>query len=197
MVFTRRLTMPQARTLKESEIKKVLQLVSLGRNAARNRAMLLISFWSGMRVGEIAALKIGDVLESDGSVKTEIWLKPEQTKGKRGRKVIFGEKLRKEIRIYLDTLKKSDAQQPLIYSQRNRDGFEANNLGQEFKRIFHTANLEGATSHSGRRTFITNLANKGVGVRVLQALAGHRSMATTQMYIDVNDDMLRVAVDLI
>ena len=189
--------MPQARTLKEAEIKKVLQIISLGRNAARNRTMLLISFWSGMRVGEIAALKIGDVLESDGSVKTEIWLKPEQTKGKRGRKVIFGEKLRKEIRIYLDTLKKSDAQQPLIYSQRNRDGFEANNLGQEFKRIFHTANLEGATSHSGRRTFITNLANKGIGVRVLQALAGHRSMATTQMYIDVNDDMLRVAVELI
>ena len=120
--------MPQARTLKEAEIKKVLQLVSLGRNAARNRAMLLISFGSGMRVGEIAALKIGDVIESDGSVKTEIWLKPEQTKGKRGRKVIFGEKLRKEIRIYLDTLKKSDAQQPLIYSQRNRDGFEANNF---------------------------------------------------------------------
>lgn len=189
--------MPQARTLKEAELKKVLQIVTLGRNAARNRAMLLISFWSGMRVGEIASLKIGDVLETDGNVKTEIWLKPEQTKGKRGRKVIFGEKLRKELRIYLDTLKRADAHRPLIYSQRNRDGFEPNNLGQEFKRIFEKANLDGASSHSGRRTFITNLANKGVGVRVLQALAGHRSIATTQMYIDVNDDMLRVAVDLI
>lgn len=75
--------MPQARTLKEAELKKVLQIVTLGRNTARNRAMLLISFWSGMRVGEIASLKIGDVLETDGKVKTEIWLKPEQTKGKR------------------------------------------------------------------------------------------------------------------
>ena len=97
----------------------------------------------------------------------------------------------------MDTLKKSDAHQPLIYSQRNRNGFEANNLGQEFKRIFHTANLEGATSHSGRRTFITNLANKGVGVRVLQALAGHRSMATTQMYIDVNEELMREAIERI
>jgi integrase/recombinase XerD len=112
MVFIRRSTMPQARTLKEAELKKVLQIVTLGRNAARNRAMLLISFWSGMRVGEIASLKIGDVLETDGTVRTEIWLKPQQTKGKCGRKVIFGEKLRKEVRIYLDTLKRADAHQP-------------------------------------------------------------------------------------
>ena len=189
--------MPQARTLKEAEIKKVLQIVSLGRNAARNRAMLLISFWSGMRVGEIASLKIGDVIEADGSVKTEIWLKPEQTKGKRGRKVIFGEKLRKEIRIYLDSLKKTDTHRPLIYSQRNRDGFEPNNLGQEFKRIFQSANLEGATSHSGRRGFLTRLSEKGVSVRVMMQLAGHSAMSTTQKYIDTRPDILRNAVELV
>jgi len=57
--------------------------------------------------------------------------------------------------------------------------------------------LVGATSHSGRRTFITRLANKGVGVRLLASLAGHRSITTTQRYIDVNDDMARAAVELI
>jgi integrase/recombinase XerD len=57
--------------------------------------------------------------------------------------------------------------------------------------------MTGATSHSGRRTFITKLADKGVGVRVLMALAGHRNITTTQAYIDVNDDMKRSAVELI
>jgi integrase/recombinase XerD len=189
--------MPQAKTLKDNEIKQVLKIVSIGRNSERNRAMILISYLAGMRVGEIAALKIGDVLTANNEIKSEVWLKPEQTKGSKGRRVIFGEKLRKELRIYLNSLKKSDAQLPLIYSQRNRNGFNANNLGQEFKRIYEKSNISGATSHSGRRTFITNLANKGIGVRLLQVLAGHKSMATTQMYIDVNDDMLRVAVDLI
>ena len=56
---------------------------------------------------------------------------------------------------------------------------------------------KGATSHSGRRSFITELASKGVGVRVLAELSGHRSIATTQRYIDVNDDMLRKAVELV
>ena len=47
------------------------------------------------------------------------------------------------------------------------------------------------------RSFITELASKGVGVRVLAELSGHRSIATTQRYIDVNDDMLRKAVELV
>lgn len=57
--------------------------------------------------------------------------------------------------------------------------------------------LDDATSHSGRRSSITTLASKGVGVRVLASLAGHRSIATTQRYIDVNDDMKRSAVELV
>ena len=63
--------------------------------------------------------------------------------------------------------------------------------------FYERAGIVGASSHSGRRTFITTLANKGVGVRVLMALAGHRHMSTTQRYIDLNDKMLKVAVNLI
>jgi integrase/recombinase XerD len=63
--------------------------------------------------------------------------------------------------------------------------------------LYKRAGIAGGSSHSGRRTFITNLAAKGVGVRVLMSLAGHRSISTTQAYIDVNDDMKRKAVELI
>ena len=62
--------------------------------------------------------------------------------------------------------------------------------------IYQQCGLDGATSHSGRRTFITNLAGKGVGVRVLAELAGHASISTTQIYIDVSDTQMRAAVEL-
>jgi integrase/recombinase XerD len=65
-----------------------------------------------------------------------------------------------------------------------------------FKDIYEDCGIENASSHSGRRTFITNLASKGVGVRVLAALAGHASISTTQRYIDINDHQLRSAVEL-
>lgn len=68
---------------------------------------------------------------------------------------------------------------------------------QFFHHLFKNVGILGATSHSGRRTFITNLASKGVGVRVLMSLAGHKNISTTQCYIDVNDDMKRKAVELI
>ena len=63
--------------------------------------------------------------------------------------------------------------------------------------LYRHAGIDGASSHSGRRTFITTLASKGVSVRVLASLAGHKSIATTQRYIDVNDDMKRAAVRLL
>jgi integrase/recombinase XerD len=65
-----------------------------------------------------------------------------------------------------------------------------------FRQIYDLAGLPDARSHSGRRSFITRLANKGVSVRVVQTLAGHSSMQTTQRYIDVNEGMLIQAVEL-
>jgi integrase/recombinase XerD len=189
--------MAQAKTLISWELEQVLMTIAKGRYAARDRAMVLISFWSGMRVGEIAALKIGDVLTSDGRIKDEIRLKPEQTKGSKARNVMLGSKIRDELSIYIGSLNTVNLDSPLFCSQKSGNHFNANALTQKFRQIYDDAGIDGATSHSGRRTFITQLASKGIGVRVLQSLAGHRSIATTQLYIDVNDEMKRQAVNMI
>jgi len=68
---------------------------------------------------------------------------------------------------------------------------------QYFHYLYKECGIEGASSHSGRRGFITSLASKGVSVRVLQELAGHRSLAVTQRYIEVNHQLMRNAVELI
>ena len=165
--------MPQAKTLSEKELKIVLAVAAQSRHPTRDRAMLLTSYWSGMRVGEIAALRIGDVLNPDRAIKDEIRLTAFQTKGNKGRTVLIGDRLRRELSVYVDSQKCFDSDRPFFYSQRQRNGFTANTLCQQFGRLYERAGLNGATSHSGRRTFITTLANKGVGVRVLMALAGH------------------------
>lgn len=189
--------MPQAKTLNIEEIDKVLEVVKLNKYPERDRIMILISFWSGMRAGEIASLKIGDVLGHDGNIKTEVRLKPEQTKGSRHRKVLLGEKLREELVTYIKELEGKDEHLPLIRSQQGDGYFRPNALVQKFKSIYDQAGVFGASSHSGRRTFITTLANKGTSVRVLQALAGHRHIGTTQMYIDVNEELMRKAIEMV
>ncbi len=188
----------QAKTLTVTELRRVLDYTATRKHSKRNRCLLMTTFLSGMRVGEVASLRYRDVINTDGTIKNEIRLKAEQTKGKEGRVVFVNEKLRKEIEQYVHIFSGIDMNKKLFYSQKSTsDGFTANTLTQFFHYLYKRAGIDGASSHSGRRTFITNLANKGVGVRVLMSLSGHKNISTTQAYIDVNDDMKRRAVELI
>lgn len=112
--------------------------------------------------------------------------------------MFVSDKLRKELQAYVRAVTYKTVTDKLFYTQKkSTDGFSANTLCQFFHYLFRSCGIEGATSHSPRRTFITNLADKGVSVRVLQSLAGHRNLSTTQSYIDVNDAMKRKAVELV
>lgn len=190
--------MSQAKTLTTQELRRVTDYVATRKHAARNRAMLLVTHLAGMRVGEVAALRICDVLDVDGKVRNEIRLQAEQTKGNFARVVFVSEKLQKELARYLALYTPTNRDNKLFYTQkRMREGFTANTLAQHFHHLYRKAGLAGCSSHTGRRSFITNLASQGVGVRVLMSLAGHRNIGTTQAYIDVNDNQKRAAVELV
>lgn len=188
----------QAKTLTQTELRRVLDFIATRKHAARNRAIIMTTFLSGMRVGEVASLTYGDVVDSSGAIKAEIRLTAAQTKGNHARIVFVNERLRKELELYCSRYIPTNLNQKLFYSQKaNSNGFSANTLTQFFHYLYKRVGIDGASSHSGRRTFITNLASKGIGVRVLMSLAGHRSITTTQAYIDVNDEMKRKAVELV
>lgn len=188
--------MAQAKTLNQFEIDMVLRYISTKQKyKVRNRTMLLTSYWSGMRVGEIAALRVCDVRNEDGTIKAEIRLSANQTKGNKGRVVFVSEKLRTELAAYLRHYPVKDVTSPLFYTEKSK-GFSANTLTQWFFWLYRKAGIE-TSSHSGRRTFATNLASNGTSLRVLMRLMGHKSVSTTAIYVDANDDMLRKAVELI
>ena len=199
--------MAQARVLTEKELRKVLNFCNTQPHSARNKTMLLCTHMAGMRVGEVAALRICDVLALDGTVKDEIALSASQTKGSKARTVLVPKKLQDELTAYLQqrfglsnllAVTQTDTLRALFPTQKNpKRGFTANTLCQLFHKLYKDAHMSGATSHSGRRTFITKLADKGVGVRVLMALAGHKSIATTQRYIELNPTVMKAAVELI
>lgn len=189
--------MKQAKTLEHRELKAVMAYVSTRRHGVRDRAIMALSFYAGLRAHEIASLTWGNILGSDGRILGEILLLPNQTKGKDSRKVFVSERLRRELEQYhKECGSKCNIEEALFFTQKGRP-FTANAMCHLFKAIYETIGLVGASSHSGRRTFITVLASKGVSVRVLAALAGHSSISTTQRYIDVNDNQLRAAIQLL
>jgi integrase/recombinase XerD len=200
LTFRRALMSKQAKTLTTTELRRVLDYTATRKHSARNRALLMTTHLSGMRVGEVASLRNSDVLDAEGNIRSEIRLSAEQTKGNEARVVFVNDKLRKELELYTRFMDKANTNPSVkfFYSQKKAsDGFTANTLTQFFHYLYKRAGVDGASSHSGRRTFITNLASKGVGVRVLMSLAGHKNISTTQAYIDVNDDMKRKAVELV
>lgn len=179
--------MAQAKTLSQTELDLVLNYVSTKKYALRDRALILTSFLGGLRVAEIASLKMGDVLNPDGTIKNEIRLSAEQTKGKHPRTVFVSQRLQTELANYLATRHIRNADIPFFHTD-HRLGFSANGLCVWFYQLYKNVGISGGSSHSGRKFFITTLANKGIGVRILASLAGHRSIAVTQRYIDVNDE---------
>ena len=84
----------------------------------------------------------------------------------------------------------------LIFSAKRR-GFSAQTIVNLFQRLYACAGIQGASSHSGRRQFVTKLADQGINARLVQTLARHKHLSTTQRYIDVNENALRNAVELI
>jgi integrase/recombinase XerD len=196
----------QAKTLNDKELKLLLLYLATRKYGVRDKTMVLMTHWAGMRIGEVAAVRLCDVLAADGSVKEEIRLTAEQTKGKRGRTVVLCEKLRKEVLTYLQwrfALKQliavtyTDAMNKPLFSTQKREGFDANTACTHLHNIYRAAGIEGASSHSGRRSFLTRLSAKSVPLRVMMELAGHRQAQTTMRYCDVTADMKRAAVELL
>ena len=201
--------MSQAKILTQSEFRKVLLHIAKKKHHARNKAILYCSFFGCMRVGEIASLTIKDVLNDDGSIKEEVYLKPSQTKGSRGRTVYVPKKLQDEISDYLSVrfglkdkdikvLHYTDTSKALFHSQKNSQrGFTANTLCQFFTKLYSDCSINGASSHSGRRWGATQLSENSVNPKIIQKILGHRQLQTTMLYYEVSPNSMRKAIELL
>ena len=189
--------MKQARILTKVEFKRVLAVVDAHKYSERNRIVFYLSFLGGLRACEISALKVSDVVNEDYSVKTQIVLQATQTKGQQRNRVIVSSALQKELKRYVEAVRAlKPLNAPLITSQK-RGHFSALTIVQLFAKFYAKAGISGASSHSGRRQYITALAENQINIRVIQALARHSHANTTMRYIDVNDVKLANAVEVV
>jgi integrase/recombinase XerD len=188
--------MRQAQTLNEAQLRRVLHYCRSRRHPVRDETIVMVSFYAGLRAKEIAALTVGNVFDEAGAVRSQFILSAEQSKGGKTRTVYLNQRLRKSLGEYGATIRSADQNRALFESQKGGH-FSANTMCQLFLDVYKACGLKDASSHSGRRTYITRLANKGVGVRLLAELAGHSHISTTQRYIDVNSEQLSQAVELL
>ena len=189
--------MKQAKVLTDTELKKVIAYIdAFDRHAERNKAIILLTHYCGMRVSEVASLLVSDVVSVDNNINDVIYLKANQTKGSKSRRVFVSKKAKTALKRYLQS-DLSVIQQSYLFQTQKSERFNTTALIMLIKRLYERVGIIGASSHSGRRTFITKLATSGVSVRVIAEAVGHSSIATTQRYIDVNDELISNAVELV
>jgi len=190
----------QAKTLSASQQRAVLNYLQTTRSAIRNKVIFLLSVKAGFRAKEIAKLKWTMVSNSDGSVADCISLTDEASKGNGGG-VIW---LNKELLEALNELRSeswlADNHVYVIRSERGHN-MSAQTIVNLFSYWYSQLGFEGCSSHSGRRTFITNAARKisavGGSIKDVQMLARHSSLTMTQRYIEADVEAMKKVVELV
>ena len=187
----------QAKILSEQHIEDLLFFAQNTRQPDRNRVIVLLSMKAGMRAAEIGNVTWDMVVEPSGLVGSTIELRDHAAKMGSGRTIPIHDQLRDAL-VVLRNL--GPVSGPVIQSERGGP-MSALSIVVWFARAYQALGLEGCSSHSGRRTFITRAARAvhkaGGSLRDVQLLAGHRSIQTTQRYIDGDSDAQRRLVSLI
>jgi integrase/recombinase XerD len=109
--------MRQAQTLNEAQLRRVLHFTGSRRHPARDRTIIMVSFYAGLRAKEIAALTVGNVFDEQGAVREQFILSAAQSKGGQTRTVYLNQRLRRALADYADSLKLGDPNQALFESQ--------------------------------------------------------------------------------
>ncbi len=187
-----------AKVLRAGDVRRLLAWTGRSRHPERNRALVLLSVRAGLRACEIAALEWSMVLTTQQRVGGCIELPGWAAKKGSGRRIPLHPELQAALRRLANVA--VELRGPVILSERTA-GMSAKTVVNWFARVYGELELDGCSSHSGRRTFITSaarLAHKaGSSLRDVQLLAGHRSLTTTQGYIDGDTDSQRRLVRLL
>jgi integrase/recombinase XerD len=168
-----------------------------GLHGHRDKAILMLSHYMGLRAMELAALTIGDVYNlHTAKIKEVIRLLATMTKGGHYREVpLVHAGAVETLRIYLAERSLRHATAPLFMSQRG-DRFSANTMQRLLSICYKRANVD-ASSHSGRRSYATHLIQAGADVYTVQCLLGHSSILTTQKYFTTSPMRLKTFAGLL
>jgi len=187
----------QAKTLTRQQVLAALRRANRSRYPQRDRVMVLLSFKAGLRAGEIANLTWPMLLDSQGRLSGYIELSDAVAKKQSGRTI----PMHPQLVTALKALRQQNGSSGRVIRSERGVGLRPGSVVNWFARLYGELGFLGCSSHSGRRTFITNAARlvfrAGGSLRDVQQLAGHRSIEQTQGYIDSDTHTKRRLISLL
>lgn len=161
----------------------------------RDRALYAVMLFSACRVNEAVTLMKRDVYDMKGRVRAEITFRKGNTKGKLAtRAVPVIEDLRYRLEVYTPRADSLWLFPGNEVGPRRESHLHKDSAMWLLRRACRRAGIEGVSSHSFRRTALTQMSNAGIPLRVIQEISGHRTLEELHKYLEVRDDQVRGAV---
>ncbi len=180
--------------LTEQEYKRLLRTVQ--KNATkyfkpRDTAIITMFLGMGLRLSELVELDIGNINFEDGTIKVT-------RKGNHERILPANDEVMITLNRYLKTREDATTQQPLFLSKRNKR-IDSGSVWHLVKKYLKQAQIEKdrLSPHTLRHTFATVLLKQGENILTIKELLSHRNLRTTERYLHINGEDLRVAVSKI
>ena len=176
----------KARVLNETDHKAFLAFLSTKRHALRDKAIYLLTYRAGLRIGSVAGLTLSDLVDSKGKLRKVVTLRSEITKGNKTNSAYLSHpELREALENYLNSRPKYKSKN--VFVSQKGTPFSANSMSQLMLKNYNEGGFEGASSHSGRRGFATSLIANGLDIVSLSKAMGHSNISTTQRYVEVDE----------
>lgn len=188
-----------ARVLENEDVRRLLALTDRHRQSDRNAVIVMLSFKAGLRACEIAGLTWAMALKTSGKIADHLTISGTIAKYGNGRLIPIHPDLRRALKRYHKATGRPNAG-PLVRSER-RAAMTPRSVVNWFHDAYAALELDGCSSHSGRRTFITQsarlISKTGGSLRDIQELAGHRALTTTERYIEGDREAQRKLIALL
>ena len=179
----------QAAILTQSDIQL---LFTSGMRTNRDRALFGICLYTACRINEACTIRVMDVYDTVGRVRPELIIRKGSTKGKLAtRTTPVLEDLRRRLVMYQPP---ADYHGFLFPGRHNRGHLLADSASWLLRDACKRVGIEGVSTHSFRRTALTQMSDAGIPLRIIQEVSGHRTLDELQKYLEVRPDQVRGAL---
>ncbi|WP_333328238.1 tyrosine-type recombinase/integrase [Microcoleus sp. LAD1_D3] len=181
----------QAKILTQQEIEL---LFNKGLQTTRDRTLFGVCLYTACRIAEACSLMVKDIYTNRGTVRSTINFRKANTKGQLQTRTI---PVIEDLRSLL-TSWKPNAGQTYLFPGRHRSHhwkhLHPDSADKILREAFDRADIEGASTHSFRRTALTQMSNAGIPLRIIQEISGHNNLEQLQKYLEVKPDQVRGAI---
>lgn len=173
--------------------EQITLLFTEGFTKPRDKALFGVCLYAATRINEACTLLRGDVVGT-GGIRDKLLIRCYNTKGKRSREISIHPTLHQYLESYLITDPYSPPRPHLFPGRHGRSHIKYGSADEILRDICKKFGIEGVSTHSFRRTALTQMSNAGVPLRHIQSISGHRSLAALACYLGVTDEQKETAI---